>query len=580
PGFIARIAAGDNAASARLDNLLDDPRVHEFLLSHPARLERLLRDPRTQERIVHLPDVLEALLAHERTVSRLLAHGELLDRLAGDDGLLQRVLQRDAALDRLLGEERLIARLLAHPVALGAILAHPATLESIRENPILLGRLLRHDDVLQFITGDPRLVGRLLQSEFVVARLLSARDTLPVLASALQAHGGSPLLADLAADDEILARRLLGDPRFLERILRDDRLCTLIIMERLVLDDRLLDRLPIDERLLQKLLARDSVVERILADRRVQERMADDPRLLSHRPGADAPQPRADQLRLLADPSSPIAVQLEFDRLWELLRPHARADRVTDERLAEARSRLRPGDDPARALLEVIRADGVLRLRQGDLAIPDDEDPWPPLVATLIARAWDFDADTDAPVVLDVGAGHGLAIYHDKSRFPNARIIAFEPDPRRHALAVENARRLQWRDVEIHPFLPTGGRTGARKRDRAPDHRRLSHYLRGPVHLLRLRVPAGEADLLRDARRRLGLVRAVIVELRLAPGESGNRLRKVLNVLSKAGFEVRVGQPVAAQRLDPAAALHVAGGDVTRVYARNRRPVAGLSAAD
>ncbi|MBA3981368.1 MAG: hypothetical protein C0462_12285 [Alcanivorax sp.] len=60
-----------------------------------------------------------------------------------------------------------------------------------------------------------------------------------------------------------------------------------------------------------------------------------------------------------------------------------------------------------------------------------------------------FDTDKSAPVILDGGANIGLSILYFKRRYPQARIVAYEPEPAYVHLAHANVALHALTDVEI-----------------------------------------------------------------------------------------------------------------------------------
>ena len=67
----------------------------------------------------------------------------------------------------------------------------------------------------------------------------------------------------------------------------------------------------------------------------------------------------------------------------------------------------------------------------------------------LIRRLNDFVPEKDNPLILDCGANIGFSSLSYKRQFPNARIIAFEPDPDFAPVLRRNLERNGARDVEI-----------------------------------------------------------------------------------------------------------------------------------
>lgn len=83
------------------------------------------------------------------------------------------------------------------------------------------------------------------------------------------------------------------------------------------------------------------------------------------------------------------------------------------------------------ATLQLKQLAGPITLRTGgsDLAILDE---------IVIDRGYDFQLPEAPRIILDIGANIGLATLWFKRRYPDARIIAVEPDPESFALLERN----------------------------------------------------------------------------------------------------------------------------------------------
>lgn len=176
-----------------------------------------------------------------------------------------------------------------------------------------------------------------------------------------------------------------------------------------------------------------------------------------------------------------------------------------------------------------------------------------------------FPCQTASPRIVDGGANIGLVCLYYKTAFPNARVIAFEPDERIHATLVRNVRQWGLTDVEIFPFalgaedrtlqfMVEGSYAGRVARDGDPTHTtvravRLRPWLNDKVDLLKLNIEGAETDVLLDCADLLGNVGFAIVEYHSFAHEP-QKLSEVLRVLRDAGFRVHVN-PVRAPLRQP-----------------------------
>ncbi len=223
-----------------------------------------------------------------------------------------------------------------------------------------------------------------------------------------------------------------------------------------------------------------------------------------------------------------------------------------------------------RAILERLRADfpnlaGEVRIA-GRLWAFGGGDAF----ADEFQRAWvegryDFSSREEAPLIVDCGAGAGVAAANWKRRHPKARIVALEPDPAQRELLKKNLA-AEAADIECVPralwhrpgpvrfvSMPDGrGRVveGA-PRDTAAhlievETIGLGDLLQGrDVALLKLTASGAEDALLGDPAL-LARVARVCVDYHLS-GRAGARFEELLGVLRGAGFRVHVQ----AERVSP-----------------------------
>ncbi len=71
------------------------------------------------------------------------------------------------------------------------------------------------------------------------------------------------------------------------------------------------------------------------------------------------------------------------------------------------------------------------------------------ITSLLLDFHYYFQADTDRPLILDVGSEVGTSIIFFKILYPNARIIAFEPHPLAYKKIIENVTRNNLTDVKV-----------------------------------------------------------------------------------------------------------------------------------
>ena len=173
-----------------------------------------------------------------------------------------------------------------------------------------------------------------------------------------------------------------------------------------------------------------------------------------------------------------------------------------------------------------------------------------------------FDADSDAPLIIDCGANAGMAILYFKRRWPKARIIAFEANPQVFAFLEMNVRQNDLRDVGPHNVAladkpgmlaffvngHAGTLTGSVRSDRGgstrievPAETLSSHLVRlnGPVDAVKIDIEGAEWMVLRDLVSTSTLTRPerYLVEYHHRIAGEKSRLAEFLAPFEAAGFD-------------------------------------------
>jgi len=197
-------------------------------------------------------------------------------------------------------------------------------------------------------------------------------------------------------------------------------------------------------------------------------------------------------------------------------------------------------------------------------------------------REYRFAAASPDPLILDCGAHIGVGVLFFKRLYPNARIVAFEPNPAVFPILERNVRQNNLADVrlvnaavaaeagEIDFHAQRGscrdrtwGGSAARNRwlelepkksrtIRVPAVR-LSTFLDRPVDLLKLDVEGLEAEVLTEAEPALHRAREIVLEFHGSGTNPGNSLERILGVLERTGFAYALeqrGEVVPLDRVD------------------------------
>jgi FkbM family methyltransferase len=182
-----------------------------------------------------------------------------------------------------------------------------------------------------------------------------------------------------------------------------------------------------------------------------------------------------------------------------------------------------------------------------------------------------FEAETDAPVILDCGANIGMATLFFKRIYPKACISSFEADPATASVLRQNVEQNHLQDVMVHnlmlcntegdhPFYTGADEAGilsmSANPNRTSNHReiivkagKLSSYINGPIDFLKLDVEGAEWDVMTDLKSsgKLSLIRSMVIEYHHKIGGQASCLARFLGLLEEEGFEYQI----AAAGCDP-----------------------------
>ncbi len=169
----------------------------------------------------------------------------------------------------------------------------------------------------------------------------------------------------------------------------------------------------------------------------------------------------------------------------------------------------------------------------------------------------------DTPYIIDGGANIGLAVLYFKKHYPEAKVIAFEPNPESFKYLKKNVESNNLQNVEIHNAA-LGGQEGtimfytstdmpeadigasavrqhvARHHEQKGEIRelpikcyKLSAFVDSTVHLLKLDVEGSEGEIIRELDDRFGKVQNCIMEFHYVTGNTDNSLADILKVMEK-----------------------------------------------
>ncbi len=158
--------------------------------------------------------------------------------------------------------------------------------------------------------------------------------------------------------------------------------------------------------------------------------------------------------------------------------------------------------------------------------------------------------DRPNPYILDCGANIGLSILYMKQLYPNARILAFEPDDSNFKLLKSNTEDLKdvsvvkkavWKENTTISFASTGTLSSKIVHDNANDQLksmegiRLKDYLNEPVDLLKLDIEGAEYEVIKDCKEKLSSIKNLFIEYH-GKFENTAELNEIFAIIQQAGF--------------------------------------------
>ena len=171
-----------------------------------------------------------------------------------------------------------------------------------------------------------------------------------------------------------------------------------------------------------------------------------------------------------------------------------------------------------------------------------------------------FHSITDTPFIIDAGANIGLASIYLKKMYPEAEIIAFEPDPSIHKYLIANLKTFDFSDIkainkgvwdkETTLNFTSDGADGGfvsgvnnfNKPNKSIEVISLKKYLNRKVDFLKLDIEGAETIVLKDIRKELSHVDRIFVEYHSFINMP-QTLDEIISILTESGFRIYVNTP-------------------------------------
>ncbi|MBA3945640.1 MAG: FkbM family methyltransferase [Herpetosiphonaceae bacterium] len=198
----------------------------------------------------------------------------------------------------------------------------------------------------------------------------------------------------------------------------------------------------------------------------------------------------------------------------------------------------------------------VIQVNGWHLRVPDLHSFLYTYKSIFVDEIYAFNAPSEAPYIIDCGANIGLSVLYFKRRFPQATILAFEPDPLLAAVLEANLQANGVRDVTVVQKALWSSETVVRFRaDGADGGRidlgqepnllavptvRLSSYLNNqPVDCLKIDIEGAEGEVLHECAAGLAHVRYVFVEFHSFAGRP-QELGSLIKLFETRGFRSHI----------------------------------------
>lgn len=169
----------------------------------------------------------------------------------------------------------------------------------------------------------------------------------------------------------------------------------------------------------------------------------------------------------------------------------------------------------------------------------------------------EFSCFSHNPLILDLDANVGMSIAYFKQKYPQARMLAFEPDPILFQTLQLNLKSFHWKKTELHnkalwkeakeiPFTTISKAKGSYlTKDKIIEVNalRLSQILKEQkVTFLKLKIRGTKTEVIDEAKNELSNVQNIFIEYHSVAGQP-QFLGKLLCTLEESGFRVFISSP-------------------------------------
>jgi FkbM family methyltransferase len=183
----------------------------------------------------------------------------------------------------------------------------------------------------------------------------------------------------------------------------------------------------------------------------------------------------------------------------------------------------------------------------------------------FVRNNYRFISKKTAPLIVDCGSNIGLSVIYFKLLYPEAKIIAFEPDKKAFLALEKNIQNFGFKNVELNNeavWTKKGkinfyaeGSWGGRIVEKRTNNKvvvintiRLSDILVGKVDFLKIDIEGAETKVINDSSNKIKNVENLFVEYH-SLAERKQTLSKILSIMSDAGMRYYIREASSRKNL-------------------------------
>jgi FkbM family methyltransferase len=177
---------------------------------------------------------------------------------------------------------------------------------------------------------------------------------------------------------------------------------------------------------------------------------------------------------------------------------------------------------------------------------------------------YEFKTKKSKPIIIDCGANMGLSVLYFSKKYPDAEIMAFEPDETVFPFFEKNIHSHNIKNVELfkkaiwieeselkfYTDNGLGGRVGVEYENQTPKiikSVRLKDFLNRPIDMLKMDIEGPEYLILKDCEDLLFNIDHIFIEYHSFYDEE-QHLDDLLNILKRQGFRYHLKESFSRKR--------------------------------